>query len=247
MVMNVGKGRGRVLVAHAVNAEMTGFKNHRFQAGIVAGFGDPFHLAYVVYIDCIEITGLLTLCRCVGQTHRDGMSIQAGNRRLFAAGEVHQRQVIGRSCFYGGFGLGRTQRIHLICPENDVPSSGGGIQLLQSIQPDINRNQMVYCYGKLPDVFFNQQIQCLRLDGHVKRGLACRRGDGNGNGNPVLCGAVLFRILFGLVDGGLDRAIIHCRIAVFIRLYGFGFTGDRGLRLFLRLVGVIIVAGTAGG
>ena len=37
MVMNVGKGRGRVLVAHAVNAEMTGFKNHRFQAGIVAG------------------------------------------------------------------------------------------------------------------------------------------------------------------------------------------------------------------
>ena len=175
------------------------------------------------------------------------MSIQAGNRRLFAAGEVHQRQVIGRSCFYGDFGLGRTQRIHLICPENDVPSSGGGIQLLQSIQPDINRNQMVYCYGKLPDVFFNQQIQCLRLDGHVKRGLACRRGDGNGNGNPVLCGAVLFRILFGLVDGGLDRAIIHCRIAVFIRLYGFGFTGDRGLRLFLRLVGVIIVAGTAGG
>ena len=55
---------------------------------------------------------------------------------------------------------------------------------------------MVCCYGKLPDVFFNQQIQCLRLDGHVKRGLACRRGDGNGNGNPVLCGAVLFRILF---------------------------------------------------
>ena len=55
-----------------------------------------------------------------------------------AAGEVHQRQVIGRSCFYGGFGLGRTQRIHLICPENDVPASRGGIQLLQSIQPDID-------------------------------------------------------------------------------------------------------------
>ena len=34
---------------------MTGFKNHRFQAGIVAGFGDPFHLASVIYIDCIEI------------------------------------------------------------------------------------------------------------------------------------------------------------------------------------------------
>ena len=138
MAGNVGKGRDKSFVAHAVNAEMTGFKNHRFQAGIVAGFGDPFHLARVVYIDCIEITGLLTLCRCVGQTHRDGMSIQAGNRRLFAAGEVHQRQVIGRSCFYGGFGLGRTQRIHLICPENDVPSSRGGIQLLQSIQPDID-------------------------------------------------------------------------------------------------------------
>ena len=99
---------------------------------------------------------------------------------------------------------------------------------------------MVCCYGKLPDVFFNQQIQCLRLDGHVKRGLACRRDDGNSNANPVLCGAVLFRILFGLVDGGLDRAVIHCRIAVFIRLYGFGFTGDRGF----RLVGVIIASGT---
>ena len=137
--------------------------------------------------------------------------------------EVDQRQVIGRSCFYGGFGLGGTQRIHLICPENDVPSSGGGIQLLQSIQPDINRNQMVYCYGKLPDVFFNQQIQCLRLDGHVKEVWPAAEVMGNGNGNPILCGAVLFRILFGLVDGGLDRAIIHCRIAVFIRLYGFAF------------------------
>ena len=72
---NVGKGRGRVLVAHAVNAEMTGFKNHRFQAGIVAGFGDPFHLASVIYIDCIEITCLLTLCRCVGQTHRYSVTI----------------------------------------------------------------------------------------------------------------------------------------------------------------------------
>ena len=54
------------------------------------------------------------------------------------------------------------------------PPAEAAIQLLQSIQPDINRNQMVCCYGKLPDVFFNQQIQCLRLDGHVKRGLACR-------------------------------------------------------------------------
>jgi hypothetical protein len=38
---------------------MTGFKDNRFQAGIVAGFGDPFHLARVVHIDCIEITCLL--------------------------------------------------------------------------------------------------------------------------------------------------------------------------------------------
>ena len=133
MVVHVGKGRNLILVAYAVDAEMTGFKNHRFQAGIVAGFGDPFHLARVVYIDCIEITCLLTLCRCVGQTHRDGMSIQAGNRRLLAAGEIHQRQIVGRSCADSGFGLGGAQGIHLICPEDDVPSSGGGIQLLQSI------------------------------------------------------------------------------------------------------------------
>ena len=100
---------------------------------------------------------------------------------------------------------------------------------------------MVYCYGKLPDVFFNQQIQCLRLDGHVKRGLACRRGDGNGNGNPVLCGAVLFRILFGLVDGGLDRAVVHRYITVFIRLNWLGFSGDRRIR-FVRFSGVRLTA-----
>ena len=142
------------------------------------------------------------------------MSIQAGNRRLFAAGEVHQRQVIDRSCADSGFGLGGAQGIHLICPEDNVPSSGGGIQLFQSIHADIDGNQMVCCYGKLPDVFFNQQIQCLRLDGHVKRGLACRRGDGNGNGNPVLCGAVLFRILFGLCrwqTGQSCYPLPHCR------------------------------------
>ena len=138
MVMNIGKGRGRVLVAHAVNAEMTGFKNHRFQAGIVAGFGDPFHLASVIYIDCAQVSGSFSLCWSVGQARRDSMAIQAGNRHLLAAGEVHQRQVIGRSCADSGFGLGGAQGIHPICPENDVPSSGGGIQLLQSIQPDID-------------------------------------------------------------------------------------------------------------
>ena len=66
------------------------------------------------------------------------MSIQAGNRRLLAAGEIHQRQIVGRSCADSGFGLGGAQGIHLIYPENDVPTSGDAIQLLQSIQPDIN-------------------------------------------------------------------------------------------------------------
>ena len=75
MAGNVGESRGRVLVADAVDTEMTGFKDNRFLAGIVAGFGDPFHLARVVYIDCIEITYLLTLCRCVGQTHRYSVTI----------------------------------------------------------------------------------------------------------------------------------------------------------------------------
>ena len=75
MAGNVGESRGRVLVADAVDAEMTGFKDNRFLAGIVAGFGDPFHLSRVVHIDCIEITCLLTLCRCVGQTHRYSVTI----------------------------------------------------------------------------------------------------------------------------------------------------------------------------
>ena len=107
---------------------------------------------------------------------------------------------------------------------------------------------MVCCYGKLPDIFFHQQIQCLRLDGHVKRVLACRRGDGNGNGNPVLCGAVLFRILFGLVDGGLDRAVVHCRIAVCIRLHRLRFAGNRGIRFVTTgLIGSAGIAAFAAG
>ena len=117
MAGNVGKSLGRGLAADAVDTEMAGFKDNRFLAGIVAGFGDPLHLARIVHIDCIQISGAFSLCWGIRQMHRDGMSIQAGNRCFFATGEVHQRQIIGRSCADGCLGLGGMQRIHPVYPE----------------------------------------------------------------------------------------------------------------------------------
>ncbi|WP_287895826.1 hypothetical protein [Clostridium sp.] len=137
-------------------------------------------------------------------------------------------------------GLSGTQCIHLICPENDVPASVGGIQLLQSIQADINRNQMVCCYGKLPDVFFNQQIQCLRLDGHVKEVWPAAGVMGTVTPIPFSVVPFFFASCLALSMADWTELLSTAAFAVFIRLYGFSFTGDRGF----RLVGVIIASGT---
>ena len=98
MLLNVGEGRGRVLVADAVDAEMLCFKNHCFLIRIIAGFGNPLHFAVFIHINRIQVASLLILLRCVRNRNTDALFVQTNLFGLFAVFHFPQRNIVDRSC-----------------------------------------------------------------------------------------------------------------------------------------------------
>lgn len=95
MTVNVGEVRNRILIAHAVDAEMLCFKNHGFLIRIIAGFGEPLYLAASIHRNRIQVSGLLILRRSIRKSNADGLSVQAGNLCFFPVLNIPEGNIIG--------------------------------------------------------------------------------------------------------------------------------------------------------